>query len=81
MRFVEVAKMLKCYDCAEENKTNEAVGVCIVCGKGICMEHVKQVELPMKGEYPLPHLTLKKDLPRMMCRECINTTLGEEFCV
>jgi hypothetical protein len=42
---------------------------------------VKQVELPMKGEYPIPHLMLKKDLPRMMCCECINTILGKEFCV
>ena len=28
--------MLKCYDCSEENKVNEAVGICIVCGKGLC---------------------------------------------
>jgi hypothetical protein len=73
--------MLRCYDCLEENKVNEAVGVCIVCGKGLCIEHIKQVEYPMKGGYPLPHLTLKKDLPRMLCQECINTTLGQEFCV
>jgi hypothetical protein len=59
--------MLKCYDCSEDNKVNEAVGVCIVCGKGLCIQHIKQIELPMKGGYPLPHLTLKKDLPRMMC--------------
>jgi hypothetical protein len=68
--------MLKCYDCSEENKVNEAVGVCIVCGKDLCTEHIKQIELPMKGGYPMSHLTLKKDLPRMMCQECIDTTLG-----
>lgn len=68
--------MLRCYDCAEANKVNEAVGICIVCGKGLCTEHIKEVELPMKGGYPMPHLTLKKDLPRMMCQECIDTTLG-----
>lgn len=42
--------MLKCYDCLENNKDSEAVGVCIVCGKGLCMEHIKQVEFPMKGD-------------------------------
>ena len=73
--------MLKCYDCLENNKDSEAVGVCIVRGKGLCMEHIKQVEFPMKGGYPLPELKLKKDLPRMMCRECIDATVGEDFCV
>ncbi|HIH75443.1 MAG TPA: DUF2180 family protein, partial [Methanosarcina sp.] len=65
----------------ENNRDSEAVGVCIVCGKGLCIEHIKQVEFPMKGGYPLPKVTLKKDLPRMMCRECIDATLGEGFCV
>ena len=73
--------MLKCYDCLENNKDSEAVGVCIICGKGLCLEHTKQVEFPMKGGYPMPELKLKKDLPRMMCRECIDSTLGEDFCV
>jgi hypothetical protein len=74
--------MLKCYDCLEENKDTEAVGVCIVCGKGLCMEHIKQVEFPMKGGgYPLPHKTLKKGLPRMLCKECIGTILEDGFCV
>jgi hypothetical protein len=73
--------MLKCYDCLEKNQDSESVGVCIICGKGLCMEHIKQVEFPMKGGYPMPELTLKKDLPRMMCRECIDSTLGEGFCV
>jgi hypothetical protein len=42
------------------------------------MEHIKQVEFPMKGGYPLPHVTLKKAMPRMMCSECIDTTIGVE---
>jgi hypothetical protein len=73
--------MLKCYDCLEESKDSEAVGVCIVCGKGLCMEHIKQVEFPMRGGYPLPKLNLKKGLPRMMCRECIDSIFGEDMCV
>jgi len=55
--------MLKCYDCFEKSKDTEAVGVCIVCGKGLCMEHIKEVEFPMKGGYPLPNLNLKKGFP------------------
>ncbi len=52
---------------------------CIVCGKGLCMEHIKQIEVPMKGGYPMPHLKLKKDIPKMMCRECIDATLIDAF--
>lgn len=48
--------MLKCYDCLEKSKENEAVGICIVCGKGLCMEHIKQVEFPMKGDTHCPIL-------------------------
>jgi len=74
--------MLKCYDCMQEAKENEAVSVCIVCGKGLCMEHVKVLEVPMKGgTYPLPHKMLKKGLPRMVCQECVDTILGPGFCV
>jgi hypothetical protein len=73
--------MLKCYDCFETSKDSEAVGICIVCGKGLCMEHVKQVEFPMKGGYPLPHLMLKKGLPRLLCRECIDSIIGEGFSI
>jgi hypothetical protein len=45
------------------------------------MEHVKQVEFPMKGGYPLPHLMLKKGLPRLLCRECIDSIIGEGFSI
>jgi len=45
------------------------------------MEHITQVEFPMKGGYPMAHVTLKKDLPRMLCRECIDSIFGVDFCV
>lgn len=74
--------MLKCYDCAEEGKDTEAVSICIVCGKGVCMDHVKELDVPLKGGgYPLPHKALKKPLPRMLCKECVDTILKEGFCV
>src|SRR5450756_3065873 len=30
---------MQCYVCAKAGKQTEAVGVCIVCGMGLCMDH------------------------------------------
>lgn len=63
--------MLKCYECAINGVTEEAVAICIMCGKGMCMEHAKRVDLPIwQGGYPTPVKVLKKGLPRFICQEC-----------
>ena len=63
--------MLKCYECAKNDSTEEAVALCIMCGKGLCMEHAKRVDLPIwQGGYPVPVKILKKGLPRFICQEC-----------
>lgn len=72
--------MLKCYDCMEEGKDNEAVSICIVCGKGLCLEHTKIMELPIwTGKYPMPVKMLDKGLPRVMCNYCLTNTLVDAF--
>jgi len=71
--------MMKCYDCMEDGKDTEAVSVCIVCGKGLCMEHTKIMELPVtSGEYP-DFKVCHKGLPRMMCNYCVKNTLVDAF--
>jgi hypothetical protein len=32
---------MKCYECAREGKDTDAVGICIVCGRGVCKEHLR----------------------------------------
>lgn len=65
--------MLKCYECAKNDSAEEAVALCIMCGKGLCMEHAKRVDLPIwTGGYPAPVKMLKKGLPRFVCSECGN---------
>lgn len=72
--------MLKCYDCMEESKDSEAVAICIVCGKGLCDEHARRMDLPIwSGNYPTPAKELKKELPRIMCNYCIKQTLVDAF--
>ena len=72
--------MLKCYDCMEEGKDSEAVAICIVCGKGLCLDHARRMDLPIRGsKYPAPAKVLKKELPRIVCNYCIKQILVEAF--
>ncbi len=67
--------MLKCFMCDENNKTEEAVAICIVCGMGLCMEHARRADLEIwEGHYPMPVKTMEKDLPRFLCEYCIEAT-------
>ncbi|HII79016.1 MAG TPA: DUF2180 family protein [Methanosarcina sp.] len=45
---------MKCYECAREGKDTDAVGICIVCGRGVCKEHLIHEETPVwEGNYPI----------------------------
>jgi hypothetical protein len=62
---------MQCYVCAKSGVQTEAVGVCIVCGMGVCMKHAIREDLDMwEGGYPLPTKKLTKRLPRILCPEC-----------
>ena len=62
---------MKCYVCAKEGKDSDAVGVCIVCGMGLCMEHVIREDTEVwQGGYPFPAKRLPKKIPRILCPEC-----------
>ena len=68
--------MMKCYDCMLEGRETEAEGICIVCGKGLCKNHMKEMMVPIKTEYPIPSL-MKIDLPKVLCAECVKSILME----
>jgi len=66
---------MKCYVCAKLGKTTEAVGICIVCGMGLCMEHAIREEREVwEGGYPFPARKMKKTLPRILCKDCADAT-------
>lgn len=61
---------MQCYVCARAGKQTEAVGICIVCGMGLCMEHVIREDVDIwEGGYPFPQKKGKKKLPRILCEE------------
>ncbi len=62
---------MKCYVCAKQGKTTEAVGICIICGMGLCMDHaIREERVVWEGGYPFPAQKMKKTLPRILCRDC-----------
>jgi hypothetical protein len=62
---------MQCYVCAQSGVQTEAVGICIVCGMGLCKDHAIREDVDMwEGGYPLPSKKAKKALPRILCPEC-----------
>lgn len=63
---------MQCYMCAKAGKQTEAVGICIVCGMGLCMEHAirDDVVLTATGQNVWAHTQEPIRLPRILCLEC-----------
>lgn len=62
---------MKCYVCAMARKDTDAVGMCIICGMGLCMEHALREDQEIwEGGYPFPATKIKVKLPRILCPEC-----------
>ena len=54
---------MKCYVCAQGNVETDAIAVCIVCGMGVCKDHLVRADIDMwEGGYPIPPSKLKKKL-------------------
>ncbi|HJJ72479.1 MAG TPA: DUF2180 family protein [Methanocorpusculum sp.] len=62
---------MKWYVCEKMGIDREASGVCIVCGMGLCSEHMVRSDVEtFEGGYPFPSRKLKKPIPRILCPEC-----------
>ncbi|ABR54059.1 zinc finger protein [Methanococcus vannielii SB] len=62
---------MKCYLCKLQGKDTDAVASCIVCGMGVCIDHVVREEVDLwEGGYPFPSKKLKNKIPRMLCIPC-----------
>ncbi|AAM30325.1 DUF2180 family protein [Methanosarcina mazei] len=62
---------MKCYECALEGKDTDAVGICIVCGRGVCKEHLIHEETPVwEGNYPIQLKPDQEHIKRIVCVPC-----------
>ncbi len=63
----------------EEGSDNEAACICISCGKGLCADHTKELEMPVSVGTPPNVKRLPKGLPRLICKYCIEKTIEDGF--
>lgn len=62
---------MKCYVCATQGKETDAVGICIVCGMGVCMHHaIREERSVWEGGYPFPAKKAGATMPRILCPDC-----------
>ena len=68
-----------CYKCAKEGKEMPAVGICVVCGMGLCIDHVRIAHVTFTeisglegGGTALLGLggRAERKAPRFLCDEC-----------
>jgi len=63
-----------CYVCAKEGKQTPALAVCIVCGMGMCMDHLVVEHLPIEDVknwgFSSEQITYPEKLPRLLCQQC-----------
>lgn len=46
--------LMDCYECAKTGKEMDTVAVCIICGRGVCKDHLVREETPVwEGEYSI----------------------------
>ncbi len=65
---------MKCYICSEKGVQKDAVAICIVCGMGVCREHLVREELPVMEIFDWgierEKIIYPKSLPRILCQYC-----------
>ena len=73
---------MRCYDCATEGKAEEALGICVVCGRAVCLTHSRLQRVPQfrktEGGIGGPYVRCAQDKARLVCRECGGD--GEQNC-
>jgi len=73
---------MKCYDCAVNDGVAEAVGICSICGRAVCLKHATMQHLPQhrvsEAGIGGPIVRLPHDRPRLVCQECDAAVEGRE---
>ncbi len=65
---------MRCYQCAKKGVDEEAAVICIICGMGLCMDHLFREELLVADivDWGLGRETVEypRTLPRFICADC-----------
>lgn len=78
---------MKCYECAKNGKESDVLGICIVCGRGVCKDHLMREKIPKwDGEYDIKLSCMGdscklKDMQPMLkivCTPCHDALIGNQ---
>lgn len=65
---------MKCYICSEKGVERDAIAVCIVCGMGVCREHLIREEMSVAEIFDWgikrEEIVYPKSCPRILCLYC-----------
>ncbi|MDK2892853.1 DUF2180 family protein [Methanohalophilus sp.] len=70
---------MKCHECEKEGKHSDTVGICIICGRGVCNDHLVREQVPVwEGEYQIRlkcmgdecELKDMQPLLKIVCKPC-----------
>lgn len=70
---------MKCYTCDQAGESKEAVGICVVCGMGVCSHHAVRKDVPVwlwQGLLP-PKGPMPKSMMRIQCDTCAQALVQE----
>mgnify|MGYP001607045750 FL=1 len=68
-----------CYKCAKLGKETQAVGICVVCGMGLCKDHVNIAEVTFTEMVLMDTTSIamlgmdqkrQRKAPRFLCDDC-----------
>ncbi|MFH0816198.1 MAG: DUF2180 family protein [Methanobacteriota archaeon] len=68
-----------CYKCAKKGKESQAVGICVVCGMGLCQDHVRIAEVTFTEMVLMDTAGMamlgmerkrERKAPRFLCDDC-----------
>lgn len=78
---------MKCYKCAQGGVETEAVGMCVVCGMGLCMEHARMTEVSFWEAHLLEWQSVaglgmesrvETKVPKILCDLCYSRVASHE---
>ena len=64
---------MKCFDCSDERRVNDAIGVCHHCSVGVCQSHGSLLSDPVTMRAQIvKSVVLPKKARILLCKTCMD---------
>lgn len=70
---------MKCYDCDQERVESVALGVCHICGAGLCAEHTRETKQAVKANQAFfARVTVDPPQRQLSCHKCAESIAARD---